>query len=66
MASRNNRFAAQILQTDMVLFCLGTCCLSAEDVERVSLKSVTKIQHPKILNWKKRSMKKKKSASLRE
>ena len=74
MASRNNRFDAQISQTDTVLFCLGACRLSAENGERASLKSVTKIRHPKILNpkkdqlketakKKKKKKKKKKSAS---
>ena len=58
MASRNNRFDAQISQTDKVLFCLGACRLSAENVERASLKSVTKIRHPKSLNRKRRSIKK--------
>ena len=48
MASRNNRFEAQISQTDKVLFCLGACRLSEENGERASLKSVTKIRHPKI------------------
>ena len=72
MASRNNPFDAQISQTDKVLFCLGACRLSVEKGERLSLKSVTKIRHPKILNRKKRSIKKKqqykkkKTASLRE
>ena len=54
MASRNNRFDAQISQTDKVLFCLGACRLSAENGERASLKSVTKIRHPKILKLKKK------------
>ena len=60
MASRNNRFDAQISQTDKVhvLFCLGDCHFSAENSERASLKSLTKLWHPKILNQKKRSIKK--------
>ena len=59
VASRNNRFDAQISQTpDKVFVCLGACRLSAENNERASLKSVTKIRHPKILNRKKRSIKK--------
>ena len=37
------RFDVQILQTDKVLFCLSACRLSAENSERASLKSVTKI-----------------------
>ena len=53
VASRNNRFDAQISQTDKVLFCLGACRLSAENGERAFLKSVTKIRLPKILNRKK-------------
>ena len=60
MTSRNNHFDAPISQTDKVLFCLDACCLSAENGERASLKSVTKIRHPKILNQKKRSIKNKK------
>ena len=60
VASRNNRFDLQISQTDKVLFCLGAC-LSAENSELIaSLKSVTKIRHPKILNRKKDQLKKKK------
>ena len=58
VASRNNRFDAQISQTDKVLFYLGACHLSAENGEHVSLKSMTKNRHPKILKWKKRSIKK--------
>ena len=58
LASRNNPFDAQISQTDKVLFCLGACRLSAEKDKRASLKSVTKIRHPKIMNQKKRSIKK--------
>ena len=57
VASRNNHFNAQISQTDKVLFCLGDCRLSAENGEHESLKSVTKVRHPKILNWKKRATK---------
>ena len=49
-----HRFDAQISQTDKVLFCLGACRLSAEIGERVSLKSVTSIRYPKILNRKKK------------
>ena len=54
MASRNNPFDAQISQKDKVLFCLGARRLSVENGERLSLKSVTKIRHPKILNRKKK------------
>ena len=43
MASRTNRFDALISQMDKVLFCLGGCCLSAENGESAFLKSVTKI-----------------------
>ena len=57
-ASRNNRFDAQISQTDKLLFCLGACRLSAKNSERASLKSVTEIRHPKILNRKKNQLKK--------
>ena len=59
MASRDNRFDVQISQTDKVLFCLGACRLSTENGERASLKSVTKIRHPKILNRKKKDLLKK-------
>ena len=66
MASRNNRFDAQITQTDKVLFCLGAYCLSAENGEHASLKSVTKIRHPKILNRKKKKDQLKKTAKKRK
>ena len=59
VASISSRFDAQISQTDKV-FCLGVCRLSAENSERASLKSVTKIRHPKILHRKKGQLKKKK------
>ena len=58
MASRNNCFDAQIAQTHKELFCLGACRLSAENGERASLKSVTIMRHPKILNRKKDQIKK--------
>ena len=57
VANRNNCFDAQISQMDKVLFCL-CACLSAENGERASLRSVTKIQDQIILNRKKRSIKK--------
>ena len=66
MASRHNRFDAQISQTDEVLFCLGVCRRSAENGERASLKSVTKIQHPKMMNRKKKINKKKKKNSKKK
>ena len=64
MASRNNRFDAQISQTDKVLFCVGAYRLSAENNERASLKSVTSIRHPKILNRKKKKINLKKNKTL--
>ena len=60
VASRNNRFDVQISQTDKV------CCLSAENGERASLKSMTKNQHPKILNRKKKDQLKKKTATKKK
>ena len=53
VASRNNRFDAQISQTDKALFCLGACCLSAKNGKHAALKSVKKNRRPKILNLKK-------------
>ena len=75
VASRNNRFDAQISQTDKALFCLGACCLSAKNGKHASLMSVKKNRRPKILNLKKNINKKKEkknktkqkqTASLRE
>ena len=66
MSSRNNRFDAQNLQMDKALFCLDACHLSAENSERVSLKSVIKNSTSENFEGKKRPIKNKNSNKKKE